>query len=134
VLSIAEYNPTHVRPEAAIVRRMGIAGLVGILVVHAVGGNPKNRSAFERQRSANRKEVFDELRYPVRTMRMQPVIAHADAKADRHPIENGCNNERFPAKHEQGGNRARMEQYQSDTGYPINFLLARSRFHMISLD
>jgi hypothetical protein len=65
---------------------------------------------------------------------MQPVIAHPNAESDRHPIQHCRYDESFPAKHEQGGNRAQMEEYQSDARYPINPSLARSRLHLISPD
>src|SRR5258705_10529377 len=35
-------DPSNVRPDAAVARRMGIALFVRILVMHAVGGDPGN--------------------------------------------------------------------------------------------
>ena len=49
----------HVRPEAAVVRRVGIAFAVRVLVMHAMGRDPEDRSAFECQRSADGKEVLE---------------------------------------------------------------------------
>jgi hypothetical protein len=95
-----------------------------------MGGYPEDVSAFDCQGSANGKEVFDEFRHLIRAMRVQPVIAHTDAEPYRHPIQKCRYDERFPAKHEQGGNRAQMEEYQSDTRYPVNLSRASSRFHL----
>ena len=61
MVRLAEQNPAHVRPEAADPRRVRIAGLVGVLVVHAMGRDPENRSALERQRAADGEEVLEQF-------------------------------------------------------------------------
>ena len=45
---LAHQDPAHVRPPFAIVRRMRIAILIGILVMDAVRRYPENRAALER--------------------------------------------------------------------------------------
>ena len=50
---LAGKNPAHVSPEAAIVGRMRITLFVRILVMHAMGCNPEERSAFKGQRAAH---------------------------------------------------------------------------------
>ena len=59
VLRLAEDDPADVRPEPADARRVRVVRLVGVLMVQAVGGDPEDRSAFERQRAADRQEVFE---------------------------------------------------------------------------
>src|SRR5580658_2878507 len=80
VEGLAGKDPSHVRPETAVARRVRIARLVGELMMDPMRGYPENRSAFQRQRSANREEIFQPLGTFVTAMRQQPVITHADAK------------------------------------------------------
>ena len=87
VVALSHDHPQHVRPPAAVARAVRIAGLVGKLVMDAVSANPEDRPAFERERCANRGEIFKRLRALVSAVRMQPVIAHADSPAQSHPVE-----------------------------------------------
>src|SRR4029077_13657488 len=82
---LAHENPSHVRPPFAFDGRMGIAILIGKLVMNAMRGHPENRSAFEGEGGANRQEIFHPLVGFVAAMREQPVIAHANAQAARNP-------------------------------------------------
>src|SRR5207245_10983593 len=47
VESFAEKNPAHVRPPFTVARGMRIPGLIGVLVMDAVDGDPEDGSAFE---------------------------------------------------------------------------------------
>ena len=85
VHGLAGQDPSHVGPESAVARRVRIAFFVRILVMLAMRGDPENRSAFERQRSAGGQEIFDPFRSFVAAMGEQPVIAHADSQASRNP-------------------------------------------------
>ena len=60
---------------------MRIAGLIGKLMVHAVGGHPEDRSAFQRHRAERGEEIFQPERNLIGAVRVQPVVAHADARA-----------------------------------------------------
>ena len=86
-MRLAEQDPAHVRPEAAVARRVRIAVVVGVLVVDAVRRHPEDRPALERQRAADRQEVLEGLRRLVAAVRVQPVIAQADAEPDGHPVQ-----------------------------------------------
>ena len=55
------------------------------------------------ERPANGEEIFDHLRHLVRPVRVQPVIAHADAEADADPVEERGQRHRRPRKVEQRG-------------------------------
>ena len=74
-------------PEPAVARRVRITFLVRVLMVHAVGGDPEDRPALERQRAADRQEILERLRRLEAAMGVQPVIAEADAEADREPVQ-----------------------------------------------
>ena len=56
---------------------------------------------------------------------MQPVIAHADAEAGTHPVQEGRHGQILPAKHEQGGNGPNVEDHQDNSGNPVHALVLR---------
>ena len=87
----------------------GSPSLIGILVMNAVRGHPENRSAFERQRRANRQQILHPLRSLVAAMRQQPVIAHPDAQAARNPPQKQRDKKCLPGEKEQRGDRAQMK-------------------------
>ena len=47
----------------------------------------------------------------VGAVRVQPVVAHADAEADGHVIQDGGDGQSLPAKHEQGGDGPDMQEH-----------------------
>ena len=91
----ARDNPTHVRPQSALARRVRIAFHVRKLVVNSMSRHPRNRSAFESQRPASRQEVLHPFRCFVSAMRQQPVIAHADPETSGNPPKHKRNRKRF---------------------------------------
>ena len=94
----AHEDPSHVRPPFAVTGRMRIAGAVRELMVHAMHADPEDRPAFQRQRSAYRKEILNPLRSFVAAMRQQPMVAHADSEAAGEPPKEGRNPKRLPGK------------------------------------
>ena len=50
-------------------------------MMDAMRGHPENRAAFEGQRAADREQVFERQGHLVGPVRVQPVVAHADAQA-----------------------------------------------------
>ncbi len=98
---LARQNPAHVGPKAAIVRGMGIAFFVRILVMHAMGGDPENRSAFKSERAAGGQEIFHPFWSFVAAMGQQAMIAHSDAEASRNPPQKYGQQQRFPAEHKE---------------------------------
>src|ERR1700678_2083413 len=114
-------DPAHVRPPRTVDRRMGIAFAIGELVMDAVRRYPENRTAIESQRGKNGERVFQPARNFVATVGQQAVIAHADSQAGGHPPKNGGDDERFPRKEKQRGNRADMKQSHENRGDPVHF-------------
>ena len=110
------------RPEPAVVRRVRIAVVVGVLVVHAVRRDPENRPAFERQRAADGQEVLERLRRLVAAVRVQPVIAEADAEADRHPVQHERDEQVRPAEEEQRGHGEDVEHHHERRGDQFSVL------------
>ncbi len=79
VVQRAVEDPAHVRPPGAVARGVRVAGLVGVLVVHAVDGDPVERPALQRHGAAAGHEVLQPLGGRVAAMGELPVVAHADA-------------------------------------------------------
>ena len=50
---------------------------------------------------------------------VQPVIAHADAKSGRYPVEKHRHCQTLPIEHKQSGNRSNMEQEEDGAGDPV---------------
>ncbi len=100
VFALSDKKPAEVSPPAAITGRVRIAGLIGFLVMDSMGRNPEDRSALERQRATNGKEILKSQRDLIRPMRVQPMVAHADAKASSHPVEKNGGRTSIPAEHE----------------------------------
>ena len=92
----AAHNPAHMRPPSAVVGSVRVAGTVGDLVMNSVCCNPEHRPAFKRERSADRKKVFNPLGRGVATMGQQAVVAHSDAHIDGKDIQNCGDSNRFP--------------------------------------
>src|SRR5690349_13260952 len=57
-LSAASQDPTDVRPQAAVTRRMRITFTVGVGVVDSMGNDPLYWTALQRESAAYSKEVF----------------------------------------------------------------------------
>src|SRR5665213_694455 len=98
---------------------MRIAFFIGILMMLAVGGDPENRSAFQRQSGANGQKVFNPLGSFVAAMREQPVIAHSDSQASGNPPENYGRQYSLPTEEEKCSDRANMKCNHEKGGNPI---------------
>lgn len=97
ILCGATQDPTHVRPPAAIARRVRIAVSIRMRMMNAMCGDPLNGSAFERQRSTDNQKIFDWLWHAVSAMSEESMKAHPNAAAP-DPIQNYSADERRPAK------------------------------------
>src|SRR6185312_15430089 len=109
-------NPAHMRPPSAFGWGVGVAFVVGELVMHAMRGHPEDGSTFERKRGSDGHEVLDPLAGLVSAMGEQPVIAHADADVGGVDPEHYGADERSPAKHEERGDGSDMEEHHEDGG------------------
>jgi hypothetical protein len=85
VHGLAGEKPADVSPETAFVGRVRVAFFVGVLMMHAVDGDPEDRSAFQGERGANGEEVFHPSGGFVASVGEKPVIAHANAEASSDP-------------------------------------------------
>jgi hypothetical protein len=117
---------------------MGIAFLVRILVMHAMGGDPENRSAFERERAAGRQEILNPFWCFVAAMGQQAMIAHPNAQASRNPPKEYGYQERFPAEHEESNDGANMKRNHEKRSNPIHrprkgFVGFKDAFHRLVL-
>src|SRR5450756_1158827 len=124
-MSLAEEHPTHVRPEPADARRVRILWLVGVLMVQAVRGNPEHRTTLERERAADREEVVEQLERLESTVRVEPVVSHADTQPDGHPVQRHGDEEIGPAEGKQRGDSLNVEPDQNDAGQDAQFAVAR---------
>ena len=102
-------NPAHVRPEAAITRRVRIAFLIRILVMDSMCCDPEDRPAFECQSGADRQSVFHPFRRLVASVREQSMIAHADAQTNGNPPQQNCEREGLPTEQKQCCDSADMK-------------------------
>ena len=85
--------------------------------------NPENRPTFERQRAANSKEILESQRHLIRTVSVQPMVAHADAKAGTHPVEEESDNQCTPIEHEECGYRSNVKKAEGDAIGPVDHAL-----------
>ena len=66
-------------PPSAFVRGVRVAFMVGELVMDAMGGNPEDRTAFEREGAADGEDVLQPFGDAIAAMGEQAMVAHADA-------------------------------------------------------
>jgi hypothetical protein len=111
-----------VRPEAAIAGRVRIAFHVSILVMDAMRRYPEKRAAFQSQRGAERNEIFEPLIGLETTVRKQPVVSNANAKAAGNPPQKQRDEKGLPGKHEKRCDRAYVECDHEKSGeFPDRF-------------
>src|SRR3954447_16570771 len=101
---------------------MRIAFLVGVLVVDTMRRNPEERTAFERERGAEGKEVLDGLVRLVAAMSQQAVIAHADAEAAGDVPEDCRQSQRLPGEKEECSHSTDVEGHHEGCGDPTDRL------------
>ena len=124
---VAEHDPAHVRPEAAVRGRVRIVVRVGMLMMLPMDRHPEQRAALKRQRGAHREEIFHRLGRLVRPVRQQAVIRHADAQREGHVIGDEQDGEAGPGELEQRPDGANMKQGHEETGDPGNLAIASAR-------
>ena len=111
-------EPADVSPKAAVVGRVRVAFFVGVLMMHAMSGNPEDGSAFECECAADGEEVLEPSGSFVAAMREEAVVAHADAEASGDPPEKHGDEERLPMKHEERSDSTGMERNHDEEGDP----------------
>lgn len=105
-------------PEAAVVGRVRVAFLVGVLMMLTVGGDPEDRSAFESECAADGEEILEPARCFVAAMREEAVVAHANAEAAGDPPQEHGDEEGLPMKHEERGDSADVERDHDEESDP----------------
>ena len=107
------------RPPAAIVRSVRIAGAIGELVVNTMRRHPGDGSAFKRKGATQGKKIFQPLRRPISSMGQQTVIAHADANIDRKEPKHREGDEPFPSEHKERDDGEQMKDDHHRGGLPV---------------
>src|SRR5260370_19147458 len=82
---VASHQPTGMRPPPAVPRRVGVTGLVGVMVMEAMGRDPEERAALQCERATDGQDAFEPTRSLVSALGEQTVVAHAYAPAPRVP-------------------------------------------------
>src|SRR5947209_10087917 len=85
VESFAEKNPAHVRPPFTVARGVRIPGLIGVLVMDAVDGDPEDGSALERKGGTGGEEVFEPLGSAEAAMSEEAVVSEPNAERAGDP-------------------------------------------------
>ena len=122
-------DPTGVRPPCAIARRVGVAFVIGVLMMNAMGGDPEDGSTFEGHGSTGCDEVFQPTGNAVSAMREQAVVGHADADIDGEEVHDGEDGKILPAETEECGDGADMEERHDDGGDPVDASLLMLTAH-----
>lgn len=123
VESTAGEDPTGVSPPGAVLRGVGIAFVVGVLMMDAVGGDPEDGAALEREAAAGGDEVLDPLGGAVAAVREQAVVRDADADVDREEVHDEEGEQVGPGEEEERGNGADVEGSHGDGGDPVDAAL-----------
>jgi hypothetical protein len=131
MFGITGEKPEHVRPPGAITRRMRITRLIGVLMVYPMRRHPEDRSAFQRQRAAHGEKILQYQGQLVGSVRVQPVVAHADAETRAHPIQENRHRERMPVEHEKRSYRTYMEKRHDDSGAPVYVRVAVDIYNVV---
>ena len=97
--------------------------MIGFLMMDTMRGDPGDGTAFECQTAADRKKVFQQPGRLVGPVSVEPMIAQADAKAGRHPVQKHRNPEISPTENEQRRNRPQMEQGHGNARGPVQSLV-----------
>ncbi len=116
-------DPAGVSPPGAVVRRVRVAFLVGVLMMHAMRGYPEDGSAFEGEAAAGGDEVFEPARSLVAAVREQAVVGHADADVDSEEIHDEEDGQVRPGEEEERGDGSDVEEPHGDGGNPVDAAL-----------
>jgi len=98
-------------------------------MMDAMSGDPEDRSAFERERTAGGDEVFKPLGHAVSAMGQQAVVAHADADVDGEEVHDGEGGEVLPGEEEERGDGEDVEDAHSNGSNPVDLALLMLAAH-----
>src|SRR6185437_4270366 len=123
MVGLARENPSHMRPETAIPRRMRVTFPIGVLMVEPVDGNPEYRTALERQSTAHRQKILDPFGCLIASVREQTMVSHPDAEAAGNPPQHDGEQECLPTKEEHRGDCADVKGHHERCRQPNDRLL-----------
>jgi hypothetical protein len=123
VQGAAGENPAGVSPPGAVVRSVGIAFVVGVLMMDAVCGYPEDRATFKREGAAHGDEVLDPLGGFVAAVREQAMIGHADTDVDGEEVGDDEGGEVLPGEEEERGDGSDVKDPHGDGGDPVDAAL-----------
>jgi hypothetical protein len=119
MIRFAKQQPTDMRPPGSIVGRVGIAILIGLLMMNPVCGHPGNGAALQSERSANGESVVKPYWCLERAMRVKAMVAEANPQTGGGPIEHRRYEKEFPRKEKKTSDRADMEKHHENGRRPI---------------
>src|SRR5215468_2038156 len=93
--------------------------------------NPENRTAFERERRADRQKILHPLVCLVSTMRQEPVIAHANPQTPGEPPQENRYKKCLPCEEEKCRDGAHMKQRHEDRCDPVDFVFCGLSFSQV---
>jgi hypothetical protein len=102
-------------------RRVAVA--IRFLMMNAMRRDPEDRTALERERSAERQEILDPLVGLVAAVRQQPVIGHPDPQHAADEVQNERREQRALRHEEERRNRSDVEGRHRDGGDPVQTFL-----------
>ncbi len=123
VQGAAGEDPAGVSPPGAVVRGVGVAFVVGVLMMDAVGGNPEDGSALKGEAAAHGDEVLDPLGGAVAAVRQQAMVGHADADVDGEEVHDDEDGQVRPGEEEEGGDGSDVEEPHGDGRDPVDAAL-----------
>jgi len=109
-----------VGPPGSVVRGVGVAFLVGVLMMDAVCGDPEDGTALKRETAAHGDEVFDPLGGLVAAMGEQAMVGHADTNVDREEVGDDEGGKVLPGEEEKGGDGPNVEESHEDGCDPVD--------------
>jgi hypothetical protein len=97
-------------------------------MVSAMGRDPVDRAALERQGSDDRRPVLEPLRNDQAAVRQQAVEAKRDAHAAGEVVQHEGDQHGLPTEEhrQKGGARSEVDEAERDAGRPLGFRLRQT--------
>ena len=120
VESAAGENPAGVGPPRTVVRSVGVAFLIGVLMMDAVSGDPEDGTTLKGEASTHADKVLDPLWGLVAAVGEQAMVGHADADVDGEKVHNGEDGQVLPGEEEESGYGTHVEEAHEDCCDPVD--------------
>ena len=89
-------------------------------MMHPMGGNPNQWSAFQAQGGAHREKMFDPSRHLIASVGEQAMVTHADSGIDSDDMKSGCDHHRGPAKTEERRDGSHVKEKHKAEDQPVH--------------